>query len=139
LVLAIAQPRHHWVLLDSNGKKTRFLEQASIELGLRNVEVVQARAEDYKPAVAFDVVTSRAVGSLWSLVCASRHLWFPHGAHFAMKGSLPQAEMNECVASGVSCAGIQLRIPGLDAERFLVRMSCGRTGKGNASGYPCVE
>lgn len=121
LVLAIAKPDLHCTLLDSNGKKTRFLTQAKIELKLLNVEVAQARAESYKTAQPFDCIISRAFGDLAELVGQTRHLLAPGGRWLAMKGALPEAEL-AALPAGVHAHVHRLLVPSLNAERHLVEM-----------------
>src|SRR5450631_2822524 len=87
--LAIARPDLRMTLLDSNRKKTAFLEQAAIELPLANVEVIASRVEDFAPRILFDAVISRAYSSLATFVGETRHLLAPRGQWFAMKGVLP--------------------------------------------------
>jgi 16S rRNA (guanine527-N7)-methyltransferase len=119
MVLAIARSDLHCALLDSNGKKTRFLTQAKIELKLPNVEVVQARAEEYRAAQPFDCIVSRAVGTLVELVAQTRHLLASGGQWLAMKGARPEAEL-AALPSGFHATVHRLQIPGLKAERHLV-------------------
>lgn len=120
--LAIARPDLAVTLLDSNGKKTAFLQQAVIELGLRNVQVVTARVEEFKPAVSFAAITSRAFAELADFVGLTRHLLAPGGEWLAMKGQRPDAEMNKLPA-GVSVKAVhRLVVPGVDGERHLVVM-----------------
>lgn len=120
--LAIARPDLAVTLLDSNGKKTAFLQQAVIELGLRNVQVVTARVEEFKPAVPFAAITSRAFAELADFVGLTRHLLAPGGEWLAMKGQRPDAEMNKLPA-GVSVKAVhRLVVPGVDGERHLVVM-----------------
>ncbi len=92
MVAAIAVPDTQWVLLDSNFKKTRFLTQAVIELGLDNVQVVHARVEDYRDPSRFDMATSRAVTRLRVLLEQVQHLC--HNL-LAMKGRVPDDEIEE--------------------------------------------
>ncbi|MCK6404752.1 MAG: 16S rRNA (guanine(527)-N(7))-methyltransferase RsmG [Rhodocyclaceae bacterium] len=120
--LAIARPDLAVTLLDSNGKKTAFLQQAVIELGLRNVRVVTARVEEFKPAVPFAAITSRAFAELADFVGLTRHLLAPGGEWLAMKGQRPDAEMNKLPA-GVSVKAVhRLVVPGVDGGRHLVVM-----------------
>ncbi len=93
--LALAQPDLEFVLLDSNGKKTRFLTEAKRVLSLDNVEVVQSRAEDYKPVVGFDTVVSRAFSSLADMLKWTTHLVGNEGIWLAMKGSCSPSELQE--------------------------------------------
>jgi 16S rRNA (guanine527-N7)-methyltransferase len=120
MALALAKPEGAWTLLDSNAKKVRFLTQVVIELKPGNVEVVRARAEEYRPLRLFDTVVARAVCSLKELLGLTRHLIAPEGRLLAMKGTYPEAELD---ALGSSCPVPQvyrLNVPGLEAERHLV-------------------
>ncbi|MBI2308295.1 MAG: 16S rRNA (guanine(527)-N(7))-methyltransferase RsmG [Rhodocyclales bacterium] len=118
--LAIARPELAVTLLDSNGKKTAFLQQAAIELGLKNVQVVTARVEDFRPANGFAAITSRAFAELADFVRLTRHLLAPGGEWLAMKGQRPDEEMNKLPA-GVSVMAVhRLAVPGVDGERHLV-------------------
>lgn len=120
VAIAIARPDLAVTLLDANAKKLRFVRQAVAELGLANVEVVQARMQEYQPGRAFDMVISRAVSSLEELYRQSRHLLAPRGRMLFMKGALPEEEM-AAFAPGRETLHIErLDIPGLDAERHLL-------------------
>jgi len=106
MVSAIAMPETQWVLLDSNQKKTRFLTQVVIELGLGNVEVVHCRIEDYQDNTGFDMATSRAVTTLVELVKQVEHLC---QNLLAMKGQIPDDELKELPEScSVSIYQIQI-------------------------------
>ncbi len=120
--LAIARPAWRVVLLDSNQKKCAFLQQAAIELGLPNVEIVTARVEDYAPPAPFDAIISRAFSDLATFAQAGvRHL-APGGRLFAMKGVHPDEEI-AALPSGIGLvAAIALAVPGLDARRHLIVM-----------------
>jgi len=83
--LAIARPDMRFALLDSNSKKTRFVQQACIELGLKNVTSVHDRIERYQPPQKFDTVTARAFTSLPDLLTLTRHLITDGGQLLAMK------------------------------------------------------
>ena len=120
LVLAIARPELALTLLDSNAKKLRFVRQAAAELGLDNVNVVQARMQEYQPAQSFDMVISRAVASLAELYRQSHHLLRSGGRMLFMKGALPQAELQELGVSPGPVHVEALNIPGLEAERHLL-------------------
>ncbi len=118
--LAIARPGCHFVLLDSNGKKTRFVTQAIAELGLANATVARTRAEQYRSDTRFDTVISRAFSSVGELVQRAGHLCADHGRLLAMKGMYPVAEL-QGVPDGFSVTDVvPLRVPGLDGERHLV-------------------
>lgn len=123
LVLAVAQPDWQFALLDSNSKKTSFVQQAVIELGLRNVSVHCARVEEWQPAERFDGIISRAFSELGEFLRNTRHLMAPHGRWVAMKGA-PQQELagmpDGCRVERV----IALQVPGLNAARSLVIAIC---------------
>ena len=119
LPLALARPDLAFTLLDSNAKKTRFVSQAAHELGLKNVTVVQERAEKFHPEQKFDTLIARALASIPDMLASSRHLAAPHGCFLFMKGVIPQEELT--AVAGAYQAQVQaLQIPGLDAARHLV-------------------
>lgn len=115
--LAIALPSLKVTLLDSNGKKTRFAKQAALELGLANVEVVQARAEQYRNASP--QVISRAFASLPDMLDVAGHLLAPGGRMLAMKAALTDVEMAG-VQAPWKAERIALTVPGLDERRQLI-------------------
>ncbi|HEY0720334.1 MAG TPA: 16S rRNA (guanine(527)-N(7))-methyltransferase RsmG [Gammaproteobacteria bacterium] len=119
--LAILFPERHFVLLDSNGKKTRFLVQAKASLGLENVTVVHSRVEEYRPPEPFDTVIARAFAALTEILALCGHLIAEEGSVLAMKGSVTEAE---AVGEGFRLAGITpLHVPGLAHEqRHLIRV-----------------
>ncbi|MBA1331882.1 16S rRNA methyltransferase [Candidatus Endoriftia persephone str. Guaymas] len=91
--LAICLPQTQFVLLDSNGKKIRFVRQAMMELGLQNVEPVQARLEAYQPVEPFDLLISRAFTGLANMLKLIEHLVQPGSSLLAMKGKNLQQEL----------------------------------------------
>jgi 16S rRNA (guanine527-N7)-methyltransferase len=118
--LALAYPNCQFTLLDSNGKKIRFVTQAVAELGLVNVDVVQSRVEAYQPASRFDTVTARAYSSIEELVKQTAHLLADGGQYLIMKGAYPVAEV-EAMPAGYHLEAIhQLQVPRLDAQRHLL-------------------
>lgn len=118
--LAIANPDRHFVLLDSNGKKTRFLFQARTDLGLDNVDVENCRVEHYQSQRQIAIVTCRAFASIPDIIELSRHLIDPGTTLLAMKGRYPDEEIAR-LPSGFEVAATQrLKIPGNDSERHLV-------------------
>lgn len=119
LVLGIANPELHCTLLDSSGKKTRFLTQAVIELKLTNIEVVQSRIEDYRPAMLFDDIVSRAFADLTTFVSLAAPLLAEGGRLLAMKGARAAREV-EAMPEGWRVATHSLSVPQLDATRELV-------------------
>jgi 16S rRNA (guanine527-N7)-methyltransferase len=116
--LAVARPDLAFTLLDANAKKTRFVTQAVGELRLKNVEVVQARAENYRPSQKFDTLVSRAFASIADMLECTRHLCAPHARILAMKGVHPVEEL-AAVAAEYASEVVMLKIPGLQAERHL--------------------
>lgn len=120
--LALASPERRFVLLDSNGKKTRFVTQAVAELRLKNVQVVRERVESYRPAQTFDTIIARAFSSVGALSEAAGPLCAPGGRLLAMKGIYPVAELEQLPAGYVVREAVRLEVPGLDAERHLVIM-----------------
>ena len=92
--LAIALPEKRFTLLDSNGKKTRFLNQCVLELGLKNVEVVHGRVEDCNPPEPFSQISSRAFTALENLVSWCGDLLANEGEFLAMKGQFPDDEVS---------------------------------------------
>lgn len=91
--LALARPDLKVVLLDSQGKKIRFLQEVKRVLSLNNVEIVQARVEDYHQADGFDTVVSRAFSDLQQMITWTRHLIATNGIWLAMKGRIPDVEL----------------------------------------------
>ena len=118
--LAIVNPQRRFVLLDSSAKKMRFVRQAVISLGLRNVEAVAARVEAYRPPAGFDVVLTRAFASLATIRDLTGRLLNPGGRILALKGRLPQEEID--ALDGVELTVHRLAIPGLAAERHLLEL-----------------
>jgi 16S rRNA (guanine527-N7)-methyltransferase len=120
--LAIVEPRRHFTLIESTGKKCRFLEHVRDALELKNVEVVQSRAESYKPEVRFDTVLARAVGPVADLVKVAGPLVVGGGRLLAMKGRYPEAEL-AAKLNGWKVASVHpLTVPGLGEERHLVEL-----------------
>lgn len=120
--LALACRERRFVLLDSNGKKTRFVTQALLALGLDNAEVVKARVEGYRAEDGFATILSRAFAGLADFVAATRHLLAPGGRWLALKGARPEAELAGLPAD-VRVTGVhRLNVPGLRAERHLVEL-----------------
>ena len=117
--LAIARPELQVTLLDSNSKKTAFLQQAAIELALPNISVHCGRVEQYHPTFGFEAITSRAFSELADFVRLSRHLLAPGGCWLAMKGVWPHDEIARLPDDVALLAVHRLEIPGVDGERHL--------------------
>ena len=120
--LAIAAPEVHFALIESTGKKCRFLEHVRDALGLVNVEIVQARAEAWKPEVRYDTVLARAVGPLADLVRFAGLLVAGDGRLLAMKGRFPEDELSRKLGGWKVAAVHKLAVPGLAEERHLVEL-----------------
>ncbi|HUV99848.1 MAG TPA: 16S rRNA (guanine(527)-N(7))-methyltransferase RsmG [Gallionella sp.] len=123
MVLAIAQPDWRITMLDSNSKKTSFVQQAIIELGLTNANVICARVEDWRPTVRFNGIISRAYTELGDFLRSTRHLMAEHGSWAAMKG-LPEQELARLPGGCRVDRVIPLQVPGLHAARSLVIATC---------------
>lgn len=120
LLLAMARPGQRFVLLDSSGKKTRFVAHAATRLGLGNVEVVQARAESHRDEEGFAVVMSRAFASVGEFIRLAGHLARRDGRLLAMKGAFPEAELAGLPAGWALQAVHKLTVPGLSGRRHLL-------------------
>ncbi len=118
--LALAFPEQQWTLLDSNGKKTRFLLQVKALLNLQNITVVQARVEDFTPEHCFDGVIARAWTNLADMLTATSHLYCPGGCLWALKGVYPEEEL--CSVT-LPFTVHPLHVPGLAEQRHLVCIS----------------
>jgi 16S rRNA (guanine527-N7)-methyltransferase len=118
--LAIVMPEAHFTLLDSLGKRVRFLRQVQHELGLENITPVQSRVEEFPSEPPFDGVISRAFASLEDMVNWCHHLPAPEGRFFALKGVRPDDEIASLPAGYTLDAVVELKVPQLDGERHLV-------------------
>lgn len=121
--LAVMAPDKRFVLLDSNGKKTRFIQQSLQKLDLAGrVEVIKMRIEQYRPALPFATVTSRAFSSLEAFVTLCRQACDQHTVLLAMKGRRPDDELSALGSEFRVKAVTALSVPGLEAERHLVSL-----------------
>jgi 16S rRNA (guanine527-N7)-methyltransferase len=120
--LAIIFPQRHFTLLDSAGKKTRFLFQVKQTLGLQNIDIENRRVEDYQPAVLLDGVISRAYASLADMLKSCAHLLNENGCFWAMKGQVPEHELREIQAHYQLRHCYPLQVPGVDAQRCLLEI-----------------
>jgi 16S rRNA (guanine527-N7)-methyltransferase len=126
LPLAIMNPERRFSLIEATGKKARFVTQTAERIGCRNVEVVHARAETYRPLELYDTVMARALSSLADFVAYAGHLCTPEGRLLAMKGKRPDEEVSALPKSFRVVAVHRLKLPGLDDERHLVELSPAR-------------
>lgn len=123
IVLAICFPKKDFTLLDSAGKKTRFLVQVKSKLALTNVQIENIRLEAFKPSDPYDAVISRAFASLHDFLSLSDHLLASCGRFFAMKGVVPDDEL-ELLNARYALERIHaLNVPNLDASRCLIELS----------------
>ena len=120
--LAILYPDRHFTLLDSNGKKIRFIFQVKNQLSLKNLTEVQCRLEDYKPKVLFDAITSRALSSLSDMAQKTKHLLKKEGKIYAMKGCLPQQELSMLSKHYKVIGSHKLLVPGIKSDRHLIEI-----------------
>ncbi len=120
--LAVVEPGRHFALIESTGKKCRFLEHVRDALDLANVEVVQSRAEGYEPGERFDTVLARAVGPVADLVKVAGRLVAGGGRLLAMKGRYPEEELAAKLNGWKVAAVHRLAVPGLEEERHLVEL-----------------
>lgn len=121
--LSIVCPQAQFTLLDSLGKRVRFLRQVQHELKLSNVHPVQSRVEDFPAEPPFDGVISRAFASLTDMVQWCHHLPGEHGRFYALKGQVPDDEIAQLPVEFKVESVIKLRVPQLEGERHLVLLS----------------
>jgi len=120
--LAIMNPKKKFTLLDSNGKKTRFLFQAKIELKLSNIQEVNTRVEKYLPEHGYDHVLSRAFSSLSDMVSYCDHLLTIGGSFLALKGRIDKTELSDIPKSYMVEEIHPLNVPGVDGARHLIKI-----------------
>ena len=118
--LAILVPERQFTLLDSNGKKTRFLTQVKLELKLANVEVIHSRVEAFKPEQPFTDITSRAFSSLEDFANWTRHLSDDKTRWLAMKGVQPDDELQALPSDFELERCLVLKVPGCQGQRHLL-------------------
>jgi 16S rRNA (guanine527-N7)-methyltransferase len=118
IVLAIAAPGREILLVDSNGKKVRFLREAIRALKLEGVRAEQSRVEQVEGQ--FDCITARAFASLADMLGWGGHLLAPDGIWLAMKGKRPDDELAGIPVGFEVRATHELTVPGLPAERHLL-------------------
>lgn len=118
--MAITYPDKQFTLLDSNGKKTRFVQQAKRELGLDNLTVARTRVEELEADGGFDLITSRAFADLVLMVKLTQHLLSPQGQYAAMKGPRAEEELAPIREQVRDLTIHTLNVPMLDGERHLL-------------------
>lgn len=120
--LAICMSDTNFVLLDSNGKKTRFVFQACVELGLKNVEVETTRIENYQSSSQVDIVISRAFASLKDFVNGCDAVASPNTRLIAMKGLYPAEEIADLPPKWKAVSSHELKIPGTEGARHYIEI-----------------
>nr|WP_298171340.1 16S rRNA (guanine(527)-N(7))-methyltransferase RsmG [uncultured Pseudomonas sp.] len=118
--LAILFPERQFTLLDSNGKKTRFLTQVKLELKLANLQVIHSRVEAFTPELPFSGIVSRAFSSLEDFSNWTRHLGNGQTQWLAMKGVHPDDELQALPADFRLTATHVLKVPGCQGQRHLL-------------------
>lgn len=123
LPLAVMEQSKRFTLIESTGKKARFVAETAAQLHLSNLAVVNERAERYRPSELFDTVTARALASLADFVAFAGHLCAPGGRLLAMKGKRPDEEIAALPKSFKVLAVHVLKVPGLSDARHLVELT----------------
>jgi 16S rRNA (guanine527-N7)-methyltransferase len=118
--LAIMRPQSRFELIDSNGKKIRFVMQAINELKMGNAHATQCRVEDHRPERGYDAVTSRAFASLADMAEGCGHLLVPGGELLALKGIYPGEEIEALPPRYRVEASHALQVPGETGQRHLI-------------------
>ncbi len=118
--LAIMRPESRFELIDSNGKKIRFVTQAINELKLGNTHATQCRVEEHRPQRGYDAVTSRAFAALTDMAQGCSHLLAPDGVLLALKGLYPDDEIQALPAQYRIEASHELHVPGETGQRHLI-------------------
>jgi len=120
LILAVTMPDTEWVLLDANGKKTRFCEQAIHELGVKNARAVQQRIEAHQPDGCYDTIISRAYDQADNFVEQTRHLLCEGGRILAMKGRIDEEEKSRAANLGFQLDIETLQVAELTGQRHVM-------------------
>ena len=130
LPLAIINPDKHFVLLDSLGKRIRFIRQTCFELGIDNITAIHSRVEQHQPETPYAAVLSRAFASVHDMLSWCGHLTDESGQFLAMKGQLPESELNTLPANIAVRHVYELKVPGLDGQRHLIALGYANTSNG---------
>lgn len=119
--LAIVRPESHFTLLDSLGKRIRFIRQVMHELNITNMRPVQSRVDEFSTQDGFDGVISRAFASLQDMLSWCNHLPAKNGGkYYALKGIISQEELNQLPEGFLVTSVIRLDVPELNGERHLI-------------------
>ena len=118
---AIVRPDVNVTMIDAVQKKTVFLQQVIVQLGLKNARAVHSRIEDF-PEETFDAVTCRAFATIHKTISLTKRFLNSDGRWLLMKGKVPEEELSE-LSAGVKVVEIRkLTVPGLDSERCLIEI-----------------
>jgi 16S rRNA (guanine527-N7)-methyltransferase len=120
IVLAITKPELKVTVMDSVNKKTTFMQQVKSELSLTNLNVVNARVEEYQPTILFDGVITRAFSSIQNMLLMTQHTLQKNGAWLAMKSKDVKEELKALDENQYTL--IPLEVPFINAERYLVKL-----------------
>jgi 16S rRNA (guanine527-N7)-methyltransferase len=120
--LAIMCPNKQFILLDSLGKRVRFMKQVAYELKIDNIKPIQSRVEDFIPNDKIDGILSRAFASLKDMLHWCQHLVDSEGVFFALKGQISSDELNEIPLGFTLQEVIKLDVPGLEGERHIIKI-----------------
>ncbi|MEN9916455.1 MAG: ribosomal small subunit methyltransferase [Pseudomonadota bacterium] len=120
LPLALTHPQYRFALLDSNGKKTRFLTHVMQTLMINNVEIISSRVEKYSPTNCFNCIVSRAFSQLNEFLHKTKHLCCKDGVFLAMKGKYPSEEINALGTDFKLIDTQALQIAGLEQKRHVL-------------------
>jgi len=120
--LAIIYPQKKFILVDSNGKKYRFLFAVKTALDLENVSLINSRIQDYQCDEQIDIVVSRAFSSLSEIAALGNSVFGPTTRIFAMKGNYPGPEIEHLPATSEVIRETKLMVPGLAANRYLLEL-----------------
>ena len=120
IVLAITKPELKVTVMDSVNKKTTFMQQVKSELSLTNLNVVNARVEEYQPTILFDGVITRAFSSIQNMLLMTQHTLQKNGAWLAMKSKDVKEELEALDQNQYTL--ISLEVPFINAERYLVKL-----------------
>jgi 16S rRNA (guanine527-N7)-methyltransferase len=120
IVLAITKPELKVTVMDSVNKKTTFMQQVKSELSLSNLNVINARVEEYQPIILFDSVITRAFSSIQNMLLMTQHTLQKNGAWLAMKSKDVKEELAALDQNQYTL--ITLEVPFINAERYLVKL-----------------
>jgi 16S rRNA (guanine527-N7)-methyltransferase len=118
--LALTHPNCHFTLLDSNGKKTRFLTHAIQQLGISNIDVIQKRVEQFRVDICFDTIITRAFTSLTDFLKKTQHLACQTGVFLSMKGQYPAQEIDNLDSNFAITSIDPIQITGLNEKRHVI-------------------